>query len=45
MSVQPETMELIREYIENERTDAVNSTKTRNKFYKSLINFFSHLQR
>tara|TARA_B100000470_G_scaffold185702_1_gene150995 strand:- start:3066 stop:4379 length:1314 start_codon:yes stop_codon:yes gene_type:complete len=36
----PETMELIREYIENERSDAVNAAKKRNKFYKEPDELF-----
>ncbi|APE04853.1 hypothetical protein CW735_02765 [Alteromonas sp. MB-3u-76] len=36
----PETMELIREYIENERSDAVSAAKKRNKFYKEPDELF-----
>lgn len=36
----PETMELIREYIENERSEAVSATKKRNKFYKEPDELF-----
>jgi site-specific recombinase XerD len=36
----PETMELIREYIENERADAVNAAKNRSKFYKEPEELF-----
>lgn len=36
----PETMELIREYIENERSDAVSAAKKRDKFYKEPDELF-----
>lgn len=36
----PETMELIREYIENERAVAVNAAKKRDKFYKEPDELF-----
>lgn len=36
----PETMELLREYIENERADAVNAAKNRNEFYKEPDDLF-----
>ncbi|NVK25876.1 MAG: hypothetical protein HWE10_13185 [Gammaproteobacteria bacterium] len=36
----PETMELIREYIENERSEAVSAAKKRNKFYKEPDELF-----
>jgi site-specific recombinase XerD len=36
----PETMELLREYIENERTEAVQAAKNRDKFYKEPNDLF-----
>lgn len=36
----PETMELLREYIENERTEAVQAAKKRDKFYKEPNDLF-----
>jgi site-specific recombinase XerD len=36
----PETMELLREYIENERAEAVQAAKKRDKFYKEPDDLF-----
>jgi site-specific recombinase XerD len=36
----PETMELLRDYIENERTEAVQAAKNRDKFYKEPNDLF-----